>query len=71
MSAQVDTHAHQDDHGHHPKETFITKVHFLSGSQNDSQAVFDYWGYYGCDRDFNVFVNAYANCMAYRTKCNF
>jgi cytochrome c oxidase subunit 1 len=28
MSAQVDTHAHQDDHGHHPKETFITKYIF-------------------------------------------
>ena len=28
MSAQVDTHAHEDDHGHHPKETFITKYIF-------------------------------------------
>jgi len=28
MSAQVDTHAHQNDHGHHPKETFITKYIF-------------------------------------------
>ena len=28
MSAQVDTHSHQDDHGHHPKETFITKYIF-------------------------------------------
>jgi cytochrome c oxidase subunit 1 len=28
MSAHADTHAHDDDHGHHPKETFVTKYIF-------------------------------------------
>ena len=28
MSAHVDTHAHDDDHGHHHKETFVTKYIF-------------------------------------------
>ena len=28
MSAHADTHAHEDDHGHHHKETFVTKYIF-------------------------------------------
>ena len=28
MSAHVDTHTHDDDHGHHHKETFVTKYIF-------------------------------------------
>ena len=28
MSTHADTHAHDDDHGHHHKETFVTKYIF-------------------------------------------
>ena len=28
MSAHVDNHTHEDDHGHHHKETFVTKYIF-------------------------------------------
>ncbi len=68
MSAQVDTHAHEDDHGHHPKETFITKYIFCQDHKMIAKQYLITGIIMGVSWDFNVSFNAYANCMAYRTK---
>ena len=66
MSAHADTHAH-DDHGHHHKETFVTKYIF---SQDHKMIAKQYlvtgtiMGSYWCNHVINV---PYANCMARRT----
>ena len=71
MSAQVDTHAHQDDHGHHPKETFITKYIFCQDHKMIAKQYLITGVIMGVIGILMSLVNAYANCMANRTKRNF
>ena len=69
MSAQADTHAHDDDHGHHHKETFVTKYIFSQDHKMIAKAVSYYRYNNGSYRRYNVYLDAYANCMARRAKC--
>ena len=47
MSAHADTHAHDDDHGHHHKETFVTKYIFSQDHKMIAKQYLNYWYYYG------------------------
>ena len=67
MSAHADTHAHDDDHGHHHKETFITKYIFSQDHKMIAKQYLITGYYYGRYWGFNVYDDAYANSMARRT----
>jgi len=69
MSAHEDTHAH-DDHGHHHKETFVTKYIFSQDHKMIAKTVPYYRYYNGSYRDINVYDLKYTISMARRTKCS-
>ena len=68
MSAHADTHEH-DDHGHHHKETFVTKYIFSMDHKMIAKQYLSYRNYHGNHWSNDVIIIPYANRMARRAKC--